>query len=59
VPGALAAAGTVVALDGAALAPGDALPTLELTAPTFELDAVLAFALPLFVVTMARRNVPG
>ncbi|MFG1921546.1 benzoate/H(+) symporter BenE family transporter [Cryptosporangium sp. NPDC048952] len=34
-------------------------PTLALTAPTFELGALVSIALPLFLVTMAAQNVPG
>ncbi|EXG80394.1 benzoate/H(+) symporter BenE family transporter [Cryptosporangium arvum] len=34
-------------------------PTVALTAPTFELGAVVSIALPLFLVTMAAQNVPG
>jgi benzoate membrane transport protein len=29
------------------------------TAPTFTLDAIVSFAIPLFIVTMASQNLPG
>lgn len=35
------------------------LPTLEATAPTLTLGAVLGLAVPLYLVTMASQNVPG
>ncbi|GAA0271369.1 benzoate/H(+) symporter BenE family transporter [Cryptosporangium japonicum] len=34
-------------------------PAVVLTAPTFQLGAVVSIALPLFLVTMAAQNVPG
>jgi benzoate membrane transport protein len=59
VPGALAAAGVVIALD-----PGDAgaaplAPELTLTAPALDAGALISLGLPLFVVTMASQNIPG
>jgi benzoate membrane transport protein len=61
VPGAVVVAGVAVGLDPAGPAPGagDLLPAVVLTAPAFELDAVVGVALPLFLVTMASQNVPG
>jgi benzoate membrane transport protein len=60
VPGALAAAAVVIALD-----PLDAtgstrlLPTLAFTAPALDAGALLSLGLPLFIVTMASQNIPG
>jgi len=60
VPGALAAAAVVIALE-----PLDAagetrlLPTLAFTAPAFDAGALLSLGLPLFIVTMASQNIPG
>ncbi len=34
-------------------------PVVELTAPTFDLGALVSLGLPLFIVTMASQNVPG
>jgi benzoate membrane transport protein len=61
VPGALVAAAVVVAADPAGPAPSarDLVPVVELTAPAFDLGAVVGLALPLFLVTMASQNVPG
>lgn len=39
--------------------PTSMLPTLEATAPTLTLGAVLGLAVPLYLVTMASQNVPG
>jgi benzoate membrane transport protein len=60
-PGALVAAAAVVAADPAGPAPRaqDLLPAVQLTAPVFELGALVGLALPLFLVTMASQNVPG
>ncbi|TKV61805.1 benzoate/H(+) symporter BenE family transporter [Nakamurella flava] len=35
------------------------VPTLELTAPTFDWAAMIGIAVPLYLVTMAAQNVPG
>jgi benzoate membrane transport protein len=61
VPGALVAAAVVVAADPAGPAPSarDLVPVIELTAPAFDLGALVGLALPLFLVTMASQNVPG
>ena len=60
VPGALAVAGVVIALDPEpATGPTQLLPALELTAPAFDPGALAGLALPLFVVTMASQNIPG
>ncbi|HZB77101.1 MAG TPA: benzoate/H(+) symporter BenE family transporter [Solirubrobacteraceae bacterium] len=60
VPGALAAAAIVIALDPQeAAAPAGLLPSLTVTAPTLDPGALLGLALPLFVVTMASQNVTG
>ncbi|TFV83617.1 benzoate/H(+) symporter BenE family transporter [Microbacterium sp. dk485] len=63
VPLAFLAAAVVVAVHvaatGAAVAPVDLIPRLELTAPGISLGAVVGLALPLFLVTMASQNVPG
>lgn len=58
VPGALAALAVVMVADGAAL-DGRLAPGVELTAPAFELSAIVGVALPLFLVTMASQNVTG
>ncbi len=47
---------------GGDLGPGaldDPWPVLTVTAPVFDAGALVALALPLFVVTMASQNVPG
>ena len=59
VPGALAVAAVVIALD-----PVDGLavslaPELTLTAPVLDAGALVGLALPLFLVTMASQNIPG
>ena len=60
VPGALVAAGIVIALDPeTAAGPTRLLPSLELTAPVLDPGALVGLALPLFVVTMASQNIPG
>lgn len=58
VPGALAALGVVIAVDGAPI-DGHLAPALVLTAPTFEISALVGLAIPLFLVTMASQNVTG
>lgn len=35
------------------------VPTIEFTAPTFSIGAIVGIALPLYVVTMASQNLPG
>jgi benzoate membrane transport protein len=61
VPGALLALVVVVAASGDLhLGPaGDLWPRPELTAPRFDLDAIVGLGLPLFVVTMVSQNVAG
>lgn len=58
VPGALLAAGVVIAVDGGPVQ-GALLPPLDLVRPTFEVEALVGIALPLFLITMASQNVPG
>lgn len=58
VPGALAALAGVMVVDGAAVR-GRLAPVVELTAPVFEVSAIVGIALPLFLVTMASQNVTG
>jgi benzoate membrane transport protein len=38
---------------------GPLLPTVEIVAPAFRIDALVSIALPLFVVTMASQNITG
>ena len=60
VPGALAAAAIVIALDPReAAGPAGLAPALTFTAPVLDPGALLGLALPLFVVTMASQNVTG
>ena len=60
VPAALVVALVVVVVTaGDAVAAGDLLPTLALTAPTWSWQAMVGVTLPLYVVTMASQNVPG
>jgi len=60
VPGALLAAGAVVAADPSGRDAGvGLLPAPVLTAPAFEPGVLIGLALPLFVVTMASQNVTG
>lgn len=58
VPGALAAAVAAIALTAPTLT-FDAAPVVVVTAPVFDLSAMIGIALPLFLVTMASQNVPG
>lgn len=58
VPGALLALAGVMVVEGAPLE-GRLGPTVDVTAPVFELSAVVGLALPLFLVTMASQNVTG
>ncbi|MCE1177944.1 MAG: benzoate/H(+) symporter BenE family transporter [Micrococcales bacterium] len=59
VPGALVAAGVVVAAQGGLGRVSTALPPLELVTPRWDTAAVVAIALPLFLVTMTSQNIPG
>ncbi|NPC95689.1 benzoate/H(+) symporter BenE family transporter [Nocardioides sp. zg-DK7169] len=62
VPAALAVALLVALVDvlgGPGLDSAALVPTLTWTTPEWTLGAVLAIALPLYVVTMASQNVPG
>jgi benzoate membrane transport protein len=60
VPGALAAAAVVIAVDpGDAAGPAELLPSLTFTLPALDAGAVVGLGLPLFVVTMASQNIPG
>lgn len=61
VPGALVAAIAAIAVTAP---PGwlravQLLPAVEFTAPSWNLQAIIGIALPLFLVTMAAQNVPG
>jgi benzoate membrane transport protein len=62
-PVALVVTIAMVMIDGSAAAnlPAgtDLLPHLVLTAPVFDLKAIVGIGLPLFLVTMASQNVPG
>ncbi|QJW35614.1 benzoate/H(+) symporter BenE family transporter [Cellulosimicrobium protaetiae] len=61
-PAALAVTLAIVgyeAVHGGTLAWSDAVPRLDLTAPTLSWQAVVGLAVPLYVVTMASQNVPG
>lgn len=59
VPGALAAALAVMGVVGAFGDVRAAAPQLTWAAPSFDLAAVVALALPLYVVTMTSQNIPG
>src|ERR1700712_1977256 len=61
VPGALLAALVVIAVSGSFshLAGARLAPTLVLVTPAWEPAAVVAIALPLFLVTMTSQNIPG
>ncbi|WP_067430642.1 benzoate/H(+) symporter BenE family transporter [Nocardioides jensenii] len=61
VPGALVAAIAVMAVDGVfgQLAAGAASPTITWVTPTFHGGALIAIAVPLFIVTMTSQNIPG
>jgi len=60
VPGALAAALVVIALDPVdAAGPTELLPSLAFTLPALDPGALVSLGLPLFVVTMASQNIPG
>jgi benzoate membrane transport protein len=60
VPGALAAALVVIALDPQdASGPTELLPSLAFTVPAVDAGALISLGLPLFIVTMASQNIPG
>ncbi|MEH1099158.1 benzoate/H(+) symporter BenE family transporter [Micromonospora sp. CPCC 205561] len=61
VPGALVVAVAAIALTAPVSGLGGAglLPAVELTAPAWNVSAMVGLALPLFLVTMAAQNVPG
>ncbi|MEU4778078.1 benzoate/H(+) symporter BenE family transporter [Micromonospora sp. NPDC023633] len=61
VPGALVVAVAAIALTTPVSGLGGArlLPAVELTAPAWNVSALIGLALPLFLVTMAAQNVPG
>lgn len=56
--GALAALGAVMVIDGVSVA-GPFAPQVDVTAPAFELSAIVGLSVPLFLVTMASQNVTG
>jgi benzoate membrane transport protein len=58
VPGALAALAVVMLVEGSPVGGGLA-PSVDFTAPAFEVSAVVGLAVPLFLVTMASQNVTG
>lgn len=61
VPGALAAAVVVMAIDGVfgAVDAGSVVPVLTWVTPAFDGGALIAIAVPLFIVTMTSQNIPG
>ncbi|WP_235529985.1 MULTISPECIES: benzoate/H(+) symporter BenE family transporter [unclassified Nocardioides] len=61
VPGALVAAVVVMAAHGVfgELGAGDATPVVTLVAPAWDGGALIAIAVPLFIVTMTSQNIPG
>lgn len=59
VPGALAAAGVVIAVAGQPLPDGSLLPALAWTTPVLDWGAAVALGLPLYLVTMTGQNIPG
>ncbi|MCW2834145.1 MAG: benE [Nocardioides sp.] len=59
VPGALVAAGVVIAVLGEPLGSGSLLPALTWTAPEFSWRTTLALGVPLYLVTMTGQNIPG
>lgn len=61
VPAAVLAAGGVIALSGSAegLSPGDLVPTATVVGPSWDIAAIVAIALPLYLVTMTSQNLPG
>src|SRR5690606_9706922 len=61
VPGALIAALVVMVAEGsfAAVDAGSALPAIEPVTPVWDGGALVAIAVPLFIVTMTSQNIPG
>ncbi|MEJ7634078.1 benzoate/H(+) symporter BenE family transporter [Aeromicrobium sp.] len=63
VPAAFVAAGIVIGVGmirrGEGIASSSLVPELSLTAPSWTWEAIVAIALPLYIVTMASQNVPG
>lgn len=59
VPGALVAAGVVIAIAGDPVDAGQLAPSLTFTSPVFEPATLIGIAVPLFLVTMASQNVTG
>ena len=61
VPGALVAAVNVMAATGAfsAVSAGQLVPKLQWVGPAFSPAAVVAIAVPLYIVTMTSQNIPG
>ncbi|AWS48033.1 benzoate/H(+) symporter BenE family transporter [Streptosporangium sp. 'caverna'] len=59
VPGALLVAVVAIALTGPGLGAVDVRPVIEPTLPSWNAQAMISIALPLFLVTMASQNVPG
>lgn len=59
VPGALVAAGVVIAVAGGALPDGSLLPALTWTGPSLDWGAAVALGVPLYLVTMTGQNIPG
>ncbi|GAB2862997.1 benzoate/H(+) symporter BenE family transporter [Nocardioides pacificus] len=61
VPGALLAAVAVMLLDGSftAVDTAAAVPILVVVTPAWDAGALLALAVPLFIVTMTSQNIPG
>jgi benzoate membrane transport protein len=49
----------VVVAAGSEVSPGDLVPAVTWTTPTWTVQAVVSIAIPLYVVTMASQNVPG
>ena len=59
VPGALLVAVVAIALTGPGAGGGGRAPVIEPTLPSWNAQAMVSIALPLFLVTMASQNVPG
>ncbi|MGS2642514.1 benzoate/H(+) symporter BenE family transporter [Streptosporangium sp. LJ11] len=59
IPVALLVAVVAIALTGPGLGAVDVRPVLEVTVPSWNAQAMVGVALPLFLVTMAAQNVPG
>lgn len=60
-PVAIALGFALIALSGEAddFAPGSFWPELAIVVPTFDLAAIIAIGVPLYLVTMASQNLPG